>query len=427
MLHRNSHLWIYWHILGVFLVLTACQAPANSLSPRVDDTSNPPTPASFATQVYPPSISDYPAPYALYPVPAIENTDYPAPYVPPLGPAAITTPTTIARLTPYPTETVYSPKRPTILPQVVETTPFHPEMPLPFGLSVDIYRMNQSVVAMEVGYPQVNRTLGDRMRWVSENRKAGVARIEKANAVLSSFGYRLEKKAARPLLEEPFSLYRADQLILENIRWFYPVTLNRSKNDFMFNVELENYQWKQVRKDRVIDERSLIRDIPIHDYWPAAMPHFLGDDILTATIEFEGDGGQPWVRVYRNDHRIYQTKSYVMHVKPPLYGLWTYGDHWALEVLEAITIDGQPVNEEYGYQKSFEFTLLGNKPAFFFERDGQVGLNVDGREIQLPGQGIPHYNCCAGATINPRNSDNVISFFLKDGNQWYYVEAEQTE
>ena len=100
--------------------------------------------------------------------------------------------------------------------------------------------------------------------------------------------------------------------------------------------------------------------------------------------------GQPGsiIRVYRNQQLIFETTNEVMHVRPRLYGLWTFGEHWALEALDSITIDGQVANSRSGYQKSYEFHRLGGKPVFFFEKSSQLGVNIAGQEISLPGN--PH-------------------------------------
>jgi hypothetical protein len=161
-------------------------------------------------------------------------------------------------------------------------------------------------------------------------------------------------------------------------------------------------------------------------YNSEAWPQYMGDDLIYATMQFDPNQKLFVIKVYRNDQVIYQTVG-TMYVRLPLYGLWTYhdslGDHWILEVLDQISIDGISMNEQHGYQKSYMFHLLGGKPGFMFEKGGKFGLNLDGNEIMLPGDRVLHYGCCGYAMLNPYFTDNLLAFFLKDVDRYKYVEV----
>lgn len=335
--------------------------------------------------------------------------------------AAATTgvPSPVPALTPLPTEPPFYPPTPTLTSPLVERIPFDPQPALPPGLSVTVYRMNQPVVAEEVGYVQVQAELNERSRWVAQNlasRNDQVASLDANNAALAPFGYRIEPAGASSASNIEYTLRHGDYVVLDRIFEFSPVTLNRSKNDFILLAGTVGNGFHRVQSQSIadisLDEFSL----------PAAYPRFLGDDVLSARMEQEG--GKTIVRVYRNDLPIYQTSSDVVHVRPPLYGLWTYGDHWAVEVLDSISIDGQAVNSLYNYQKSYEFSLLAGIPVYFFEKDGRLGLNFNGQPVLLDGQSTPHYQCCSGAMDNPRKNGRVLIFFIQKGVEWYYVEVE---
>ena len=156
----------------------------------------------------------------------------------------------------------------------------------------------------------------------------------------------------------------------------------------------------------------------------ATLPQFLGDNIMYADMDQIG-GALVTVSVFLNDRPVYKTTlPDNQEVQSPLIGFWTYGKHWALELKDNVVIDGQPVNRSQGYQKSYEFHLLGGKPLYFFEKDGEVDLNYAEQEIALDGFLIPHGNCCSSAEINPRQRGDLLVFFLNKNQQWYYVEIE---
>ena len=114
----------------------------------------------------------------------------------------------------------------------------------------------------------------------------------------------------------------------------------------------------------------------------------------------------------------------------PLQSLWSYEDHWALEILYAeeeiwqgrIYLNGELLNESQDYQEAFGFQLLGGKPFYFFQREDALGYSYDGIEMELPYDSIPHYNCCSASTINPLPAENMVAFYALTGDDWYYVE-----
>lgn len=328
-------------------------------------------------------------------------------------------PSVVPTLTPLPTPTFIYPPKPTLTTPLVERISFNPLPALPKGLSVTIFRMNQPILAEGVGYEQVQAELKERSRWVEQNlnnQNYFSALLDANNAALTPFGYRMEKVDNNSPFDFEYILYHGDQAILEKVLDFSPVSVNRSNNDFMLLVVTN-------RNGRELVRSRSIASVKPDDYQVAgAYPQFLGDDVLSARME--QDDGKSIVRVYRNNLPIYQTFSDVVHALPPLYGLQTYGVHWAVEVLDSISIDGQAVNQLYHYQKSYEFSLLTGIPIYFFEKNGKLGLNFNGQEVLLDGQSTPHYNCCSGSVLNPRKAGNMLRFFMQNGEQGYYVEVE---
>lgn len=124
----------------------------------------------------------------------------------------------------------------------------------------------------------------------------------------------------------------------------------------------------------------------------------------------------------------------------PLRGLWSYDRNWVLEyanitetydeeentafstVIGNLIKNGISINQQYSYDEVFGFQLMNNKPFYFYEKDGQIGISLDDREIMLGFQKIPHYGCCSAGILNPNQAKNMVSFFMEKDDTWYYVE-----
>jgi len=155
----------------------------------------------------------------------------------------------------------------------------------------------------------------------------------------------------------------------------------------------------------------------------------LGEDRLVATVihtdTVEGQVGA--VQVTYGGSVIYTVPLGQASPVHRLRGLWVHDGHWYLEVAAwqgqgQVIQDGESLNERYGYEKTFGFQLLHDRPFCFFHREGQIGVFYEGQEILLRYDYVPHYACCSAADLNPVRAENMVAFFcLRDG-VWYYVE-----
>ncbi len=163
----------------------------------------------------------------------------------------------------------------------------------------------------------------------------------------------------------------------------------------------------------------------------------LGSDHLVAHEEYN-NAGLGNVTLTRNGKRIYTIP--VGHGSPinGLRRLWVYDDHWALETafiterqegnttysdaVGQITVDGVLLNVQKGYDEAFGFQTIHGKPFYFFKRDGQIDASYNGIEFPLGFDEIPHYGCCSAATLNPYVFQNMVTFFARKGETWYYGE-----
>jgi hypothetical protein len=136
------------------------------------------------------------------------------------------------------------------------------------------------------------------------------------------------------------------------------------------------------------------------------------------------------VELLQDDQILFNVDAGLPSPALPLQSLWSYGDHWVLEIVYAeeeiwegrIYQDGQFLNDTLNYQEAFGFQLLAGKPFYFFQREDGLGYSYDGEETSLPYNEIPHYNCCSASTLNPIPAENMVAFYALTGDQWYYIE-----
>jgi len=147
------------------------------------------------------------------------------------------------------------------------------------------------------------------------------------------------------------------------------------------------------------------------------------------------DWGNPadgYVIVTRDGQLLHKVSVGSASPVTALRGLWTYGEHWAMETAAfdlqsgvatgRVIVDGEPLNEKLGYDESFGFQTLGGKPFYFFSRDGKIDANYDGADVALGYDEIPHYSCCSASTLNPKIAQKMLACYARQGETWSYVE-----
>jgi putative hemolysin len=135
--------------------------------------------------------------------------------------------------------------------------------------------------------------------------------------------------------------------------------------------------------------------------------------------------------VTRNGEEIFRTDAGGISPINALQNLWTYDDHWVLETNLFLTekpfngqifVDGTSLNQEYGYEETFNFQTINGRPFYFFRLDGKVSAWFDGQEIPLGYDDVIHYRCCSDSSLNPRARQGAVLFFGTKGNTWYFVQ-----
>jgi len=139
--------------------------------------------------------------------------------------------------------------------------------------------------------------------------------------------------------------------------------------------------------------------------------------------------------ITRDGAVIFEVPNRSPGVTSPYRVLAVYGDHWVVELAERtenpdasiyfsgrVFVDGQSLNDKYGYQETFGFQTIAGRPFYFYRRDSQIGVAADGQEVPLQYDEVPHYGCCSAGALNPRIARNMIAFFARRDDRWYYVE-----
>jgi len=86
-----------------------------------------------------------------------------------------------------------------------------------------------------------------------------------------------------------------------------------------------------------------------------------------------------------------------------------------------VTINGESLNEQNGYEESINFQTINGRPFYFFRNNGKVDAWFDGNEISLGYDDVPHYLCCGDSGLNPKARQGAVLFFGNKDNQWNFV------
>ena len=376
-----------------------------------------------------PSSDQGTTPSATAAEPTLTPTHAPTVIAPSLEPTKTLTPTA----TPDPSPAWWTYFR---APQenIVALEPSHLPDPLPAGLSIDIYPMRQRPIAEDLTFPQIIRALEGQSRFYRfpqgkffwETRT--LAQIDESNKLLAPFGYRFTFQDTEDG-GYTISLFQNDKQVVNDVTGIGRISFNRSKTDFMMLIQASfpGSGYVVVHQNTLEDWNHLYGGIN------NSQPQYLGDErmfteaaiaVLPTPTSQQTPQPIPYevVKVFLDDRMIYQTQTPARAGVSGYIGFWTYGNHWVLEVIDNIIVDGQPVNERYGYDRSYEFHLLNDRPVFFYEKAGKMGLSFDGVETPLPWQSILHYGCCSASTTNPQQFGNVLLFLAQSGERWDYVE-----
>ena len=232
---------------------------------------------------------------------------------------------------------------------------------------------------------------------------------------IQALGYELRAAKASKGSPALSQLYRNGRLLLDrvlNIRKVYSFpTASGSINAFIVRVDTGK-EWKDV----------LVQNGVITTSWSES-----GMDPELAPILYKG--GLLWAKVTQDAHveikksngEVLFTFATYVYASLPRINFRTWNGHWILEVDNFVIQDGEILNTKLGFQQIFNWSLIQDKPAYFFRKGASVGFSYDGQILPLRYQDVAHGMCCSPAQNNPSIRDDFAYFYgMRDG-EWYYV------
>lgn len=266
----------------------------------------------------------------------------------------------------------------------------------------------------------------------TEKYRNYIKQIEEYNNIaLKSFDYRQENYQKEQMEGSGYffwysDIYHGDEKIVSEALFVKPVSVNTSGTNFI--TEVMPYDANYLLTFDGYKKRT----------WPPGKePYaYVGDQLLSIEITSSAHQ-QGLISIYLDDALAYQTEMHPVSTYGTFDGPSSYNGHWALVLLDAkqdeqgnwrqpferVVQDGQDLNTTEGYEQSFQFTVLDNRPFYFYQKNEKINISFDGQDIIKDFDEIPHYRCCSPALLNPGISMNMIWFFARRGKDWYYVEA----
>jgi hypothetical protein len=246
--------------------------------------------------------------------------------------------------------------------------------------------------------------------------------LEYNNKLLQPFGFRIELAQKQSFgVSALYSIYKGDQLYVEKpIFGFSPVSVNESKNKFIMSIDLSDGTY-------ILTNDSLAKNQPGKiNYYPI----YIGNGLLGETHE------ENQTQFVLGEAVVYSGSVDNNTVTiPARLGPWGYNGHWALELPHQINNngnweyfgdiiqDGKSINISLGYEQSFGLAILNDIPFYFYQKDKKIGISYAQKEINTDYDEVLHYLCCSAGLLNPAHSQNMVWFFARRGETWYYVEA----
>lgn len=182
----------------------------------------------------------------------------------------------------------------------------------------------------------------------------------------------------------------------------------------------------------ILKTRRPLRDVFSQPFSP---PPLNGRQLTATRIE---SGGEMTITFKLDDEEVLSVYCGVGGPLSNLRGMWVIGEDWYAEVAHGeyetegnhikliargeIFINGVSLNEQYGYDETFGFQPLDDKPFYFFSKDGQIGIHYAGETYQLGFESVSHYACCSAGAYNPKAYLTMVTFFAQANNKEYYVE-----
>lgn len=238
------------------------------------------------------------------------------------------------------------------------------------------------------------------------------------NEQLQPYGYEL--KASEVGNGKPQELYRDGKILFDNV--YHVSDVYNYSTDLgsltVFTVETRNNPgYYDVVRYSI--QNDIIRELGYNLNDPPFPPILYKGELL-------------WVRAAENAHVRVQTSnqqivfSFATYfgTRLPVNAFKAWNDHWILEVSDFLIQDGEILNKKFGFEDIFNWSLVNNKPLYFFRKGPRIGFSYDGKFIPLNYRDVAHGFCCGLGVNNPRVIGNTVTFFGNRDGVWYYVTIE---
>jgi hypothetical protein len=246
--------------------------------------------------------------------------------------------------------------------------------------------------------------------------------LENANRALAPFGYQLVTHSSSI---QTFDLLKGTDAIIKGLTNFSAVSVNVAGDDFIMWVQ-DNFTSTAPSEVRSSGVRTLtVWDDGFNSTW-------VGADLIA--FDYSKDklfpvGAPALVDISSNGRKI-RTFS-IPQMSPagsPVRGLWSWQNHWVMEVAGVLLQDGELQNLKLGYEEIFDWHLVNDKPFFLMRQGKSFGVVYAGQVLPLWFDDIIYGDlCCDPARYTIQNSPNGSLFYALKGGVWFLVSIQTVQ
>jgi hypothetical protein len=252
-------------------------------------------------------------------------------------------------------------------------------------------------------------------------------RLENANRALAPFGYQIV--AHLPSIQT-FDLLKGTHAIIKGFTNFSAVSVNTAGDDFILWVQ-DNFNSTAPSEVRSSGIRTLtVWDAGFNSTW-------VGADLIAFDYpqnKQQSPISAPALVDISSNGRKIMTIS-IPQMGPagsPVRGLWSWQNHWVMEVAGVLLQDGELQNLKLGYAEIFDWHLVSDNPFFFMRQvsnaSGSYGLVYAGQVLPTHYDDIIHGDlCCDPARYIIQDSPNGSLFYARREGVWYLVSVQTAQ
>jgi hypothetical protein len=223
-----------------------------------------------------------------------------------------------------------------------------------------------------------------------------------------------------------FRVLRHGSVVRSELSWIGQISLSANGQVFFMPV-VDSYDGSSflIRPDGKHDQ-----DVVNLLAFDLVFPVYAGSDRISLAYEYEriprATGSPALLQVLKND-QVIETFS-VSGANPasgPARGLWSWENHWILELPGLVLQDGAILNDRLGYPEMFTWRLLKDRPFYFYRKDGLVHAVYDDQVLPDPYDEVlsdPQWT--KKILVQMHTYESGLVFFARRGPTWYYVVLE---